>query len=163
MSINWTDFKNLLRLLHSLSLSKQIVVCEGIVSLTLCWRHLRLVTSKILNFDETCTLILFYKQHMIKKTSWTFLDFIQSLLIFVAYVFGMSIEMKWRNDEMTNFWIFTKPIFWSTKLRQPRQCRDSCTYYIIFRHFVISSFRHFISIDMPKTLMSPTGYLFCFS
>ena len=30
------------------------------------------------------TLILFYKQHMIKKTSWTFLDFIQSLLIFVA-------------------------------------------------------------------------------
>ena len=31
-----------------------------------------------------CTLVLFYKQHMIKKTSWTFLDFIQSLLIFVA-------------------------------------------------------------------------------
>jgi hypothetical protein len=30
------------------------------------------------------TLVLFYKQHMIKKTSWTFLDFIQSLLIFVA-------------------------------------------------------------------------------
>ena len=30
------------------------------------------------------TLILFYKEHMIKKTSWTFLDFIQSLLIFVA-------------------------------------------------------------------------------
>ena len=30
------------------------------------------------------TLILFYKQHMIKKTSWTILDFIQSLLIFVA-------------------------------------------------------------------------------
>ena len=30
------------------------------------------------------TLILFYKQHMIKKTSYTFLDFIQSLLIFVA-------------------------------------------------------------------------------
>ncbi len=30
------------------------------------------------------THILFYKQHMIKKTSWTFLDFIQSLLIFVA-------------------------------------------------------------------------------
>ena len=67
------------------------------------------------------------------------------------YVFGMSIEMKWRNDEMTNFWIFTQPIFWSTKLSQPRQCRDSCTYYITFRHFVISSFRHFISIDMPKT------------
>ena len=30
------------------------------------------------------TLILFYKQHMLKKTSWTILDFIQSLLIFVA-------------------------------------------------------------------------------
>ena len=30
------------------------------------------------------TLVMFYKQHMIKKTSWTFLDFIQSLLIFVA-------------------------------------------------------------------------------
>ena len=30
------------------------------------------------------TLILFYKQHMIKETSWSFLDFIQSLLIFVA-------------------------------------------------------------------------------
>jgi hypothetical protein len=32
------------------------------------------------------TLVLFYKQHMIKKVSWTFLDFIQSLLIFVAYL-----------------------------------------------------------------------------
>ena len=30
------------------------------------------------------TLILFYKQHMIKNTSWTFFDFIQPLLIFVA-------------------------------------------------------------------------------
>ena len=30
------------------------------------------------------SLILFYKQHMIKNTSWTFLDFIQPLLIFVA-------------------------------------------------------------------------------
>ena len=29
-------------------------------------------------------LILFYKQHMIKETSWMFLDFMQSLLIFVA-------------------------------------------------------------------------------
>ena len=27
------------------------------------------------------SLILFYKQHMIKKTSWTFLDFIQSLIL----------------------------------------------------------------------------------
>ena len=33
---------------------------------------------------ESYTLILFYKQHMIKKTSWTILDFIQSLFIFVA-------------------------------------------------------------------------------
>ena len=51
-------------------------------------------------------------------------------------VVGMSIETlfdMWRNDE---FWIFTKPIFWSTKLRQPRQCRDSCTCYIIFQNFV---------------------------
>ena len=32
----------------------------------------------------SATLIMFYKQHMIKKTSWTLLDFIQSLLIFVA-------------------------------------------------------------------------------
>ena len=30
-------------------------------------------------------LILFYMQHMIKKTSWTFLYFIQSLLILVAW------------------------------------------------------------------------------
>ena len=33
----------------------------------------------------TSTLILFYKQHMMKKTIWMFLDFIQLLLIFVAY------------------------------------------------------------------------------
>ena len=50
---------------------------------------------------------------------------------------------------MTNFGIFTQPIpmffFWSSKLRQPRQCRDSCTYYIIFQNFFISShlfYRH---------------------
>ena len=33
----------------------------------------------------TITLILFYKQHMIKKTSWTLLDFLQSLLIQKMY------------------------------------------------------------------------------
>ena len=36
------------------------------------------------NYLRIHTLIMFYKQHMIKKTSWTLLDFIQSLLIFVA-------------------------------------------------------------------------------
>ena len=30
-----------------------------------------------MNFSTMNTLVLFYKQHMIKKTSWTFLDFIQ--------------------------------------------------------------------------------------
>ena len=46
-------------------------------------------------------------------------------------------------DEITNFRIFTQPIpnfFQSTKLRQPKQGRDSCLkinkYYIIFRNFV---------------------------
>ena len=37
-----------------------------------------------LQFLWVSTLILFYKQHMIKKTSWTLLDFEQSLLIFVV-------------------------------------------------------------------------------
>ena len=48
-------------------------------------------------------------------------------------------------DEITNFRIFTQPIpnfFQSTKLRQPKQGRDSCLkinkYYITFRKFVIS-------------------------
>ena len=34
--------------------------------------------------SKVTTLVLFYKQPMIKETSWMFLDFIQSLLIFVA-------------------------------------------------------------------------------
>ena len=38
----------------------------------------------LLTHCTATTLIPFYKQHMIKKTSWTFLDLIQSLLIFVA-------------------------------------------------------------------------------
>ena len=29
---------------------------------------------------------------------------------FKTYVVGMSIEKMWRNDEMTNFGIFTQPI-----------------------------------------------------
>ena len=44
--------------------------------------HSELAPNKLAQILNT--LILFYKQHMIKKTSWTFLDFIQSLLIFVA-------------------------------------------------------------------------------
>ena len=71
------------------------------------------------------------------------------------YVVGMSIEKlfdMWRNDEFWNFHAtYSNVFFWSTKLRQPRQCRDSCTYYIIFQNFVISSFRHIFSIDMPTT------------
>ena len=55
-------------------------------------------------------------------------------------VVGMSIEKMWRNDEFWNFHAtYSNGFFWSTKLRQPRQCRDSCTYYIIFQNFVISS------------------------
>ena len=42
-------------------------------------------------FDKTqnndlFTLILFYKQHMVQKTSWTFFDFTQSLLIFSCLI-----------------------------------------------------------------------------
>ena len=60
---------------------------------------------------------------------------------------------KWRNDEFWNFHAtYSNVFFWSTKLSQPRQCRDSCTYYIIFQNFVISSFRHIFSIDTPTTL-----------
>ena len=40
--------------------------------------------SIVISLPNLVTLVLFYKQHMIKKTSWTFLDFVQSLLIFVA-------------------------------------------------------------------------------
>ena len=40
------------------------------------------------------TLILFYKQHMIKKTSWTFLDFIQPLLSFRENRFCLSKKIK---------------------------------------------------------------------
>ena len=32
------------------------------------------------------------------------------LVFFLTYVVGMSIEKMWRNDEMTNFGIFTQPI-----------------------------------------------------
>ena len=67
---------------------------------------------------------------------------------------------KWRNDEFWNFHAtYSNVFFWSTKLRQPRQCRDSCTYYIIFQNFVISSFRHIFSIEMPTTLDSETDPL----
>ena len=47
---------------------------------------------------------------------------------------------KWRNDEFWNFHAtYSNVFFLKYKLRQPRQCRDSCTYYIIFQNFVISS------------------------
>ena len=75
--------------------------------------------------------------------------------ILPSNVVGMSIEKlfdMWRNYEFSNFHAtYSNLFFWSTKLRQPRQCRDSCTYYIIFQNFVISSFRHIFSIDMPTT------------
>ena len=61
-------------------------------------------------------------------------------------------------DEITNFRIFTKPIpifFQSTKMRQPKQGRDSCLkinrYYIIFQKFVISHISNNFSYDMPAT------------
>ena len=73
---------------------------------------------------------------------------------FMTNVVGMSIEKMWRNDEFWNFHAtYSNVFFWSTKLRQPRQCRDSCTYYMIFQNFVILSFRHIFSIDMPTTLV----------
>ena len=34
----------------------------------------------------------------------------QKKWILDSYVVGMSIEKMWRNDEMTNFGIFTQPI-----------------------------------------------------
>ena len=62
---------------------------------------------------------------------------------YIINVVGMSIEKlfdMWRNYEFSNFHAtYSNLFFWSTKLRQPRQCRDSCTYYIIFQKFVISS------------------------
>jgi hypothetical protein len=45
------------------------------------WWMLELDKSLLISLH---TLVLFYKQHMIKKTSWMFLDFIKLLLIFVA-------------------------------------------------------------------------------
>ena len=42
-------------------------------------------------------------------------------------------------------------VFPSPKIYNERMDRDSCTYYIIFQNFVISSFRHIFSVDMPTT------------
>ena len=56
-----------------------------------------------------------------------------------TYVVGMSIETlfdMWRNAVIVTF---HETYFLKYKLRQPRQCRDSCTCYIIFQNFVISS------------------------
>ena len=49
---------------------------------------------------------MFYKQHMIKKTSWTFLDFIQSLLISVAQFKKNDKKFKIAYYFVDN-WLFT--------------------------------------------------------
>ena len=47
------------------------------------------------------------RSYIFDQTSkWTFLK----AQNFVCNVVGMSIEKMWRNDEMTNFGIFTQPI-----------------------------------------------------
>ena len=35
---------------------------------------------------------MFYKQHMIKKTTWTFFDFIQSLLSFIEKMDSLTVD-----------------------------------------------------------------------
>ena len=63
-------------------------------------------------------------------------------------------------DELTNFRIFTQPIFFqSTKLRQPTEGRDSCLkidkYYRIFLNSTIQHIPNSFSYEKP-------GTLFCF-
>ena len=63
-----------------------------------------------------------------------------------SYVVGMSIEKMWRNDEMTNFGIFTQPIpmFFFLKYKTETAKTVQRQLHILhniskFRHFFISS------------------------
>ena len=129
--------------------SKSVFYYKSHVLLTLYLEACTLFSKIRPNFCRSHAMSI-YKTQQFHLTT---VDFVV-LKDFLINVVGMSIEKMWRNDEMTNFGIFTQPIpmfFLKYKLRQPRQCRDSCTYYVIFQNFVISSFRHIFSIDMPTT------------
>ena len=67
-----------------------VEICTYDTYLTICLKSNFIRIDPKTNGIHSCTLILFYKQHMIKETSWTFLYFIWSLLIF----FGLVFERK---------------------------------------------------------------------
>ena len=105
-----------------------------------CWKNSLKYWSLEVNFVISWFLF-FFSSVFCHFLSDTMPD--KKMLNKKTYVVGMSIEKlfdMWRNDAMTNFHAtHSNVFFWSTKLRQARQCRDSCTYYIIFQNFVISS------------------------
>ena len=107
--------------------------------------HRRADRNKRADLEKSTTLLAYFLSKLINEQGGIF-------RLLCGWHVNRKDVTKWRNDKFWNFHAtYSNVFFWSTKLSQPRQCRDSCTYYIIFQNFVISSFRHIFSIDTPTT------------